>query len=70
MVRFAGRDKLVHLIGNGEAPPRRWWGFAERLHRPVQAAKDFPDRNQAVSLFTLHATPAIRSSSRFPISRK
>ena len=27
-VRFAGSDKLVHLIGNGEASPRRWWGFA------------------------------------------
>ena len=22
--RLAGRDKLVHLIGLGEAPPRRW----------------------------------------------
>ena len=29
-VRFAGPDQLVDLIGEGEAPPRRW-GFAERL---------------------------------------
>ena len=27
----AGPNKLVHLIEAGEAPPRRWWGFAERL---------------------------------------
>ncbi len=43
-VRFAGRDKLVYLIGNGEASPRRWWGFAERLHRAGQIGEGFTDR--------------------------
>ena len=46
-VRFAGRDKLVHLIGEGEAPLRRWWGFAERLDGTGQAVDEgFSDRNQ------------------------
>ena len=52
-VRFAGRDMLVHLIGLGEVVQRLGRGFAERLHRPVQAAEDFPDRDQA-ALFTLY----------------
>ena len=53
-VRFAGRDKLVYLIGNGEASPRRWWGFADRLDRSVQIGQGFTDGDQAV-LLTLHA---------------
>ena len=47
--RFAGPDKLVYLIGNGEAPPRRWWGFTERLDRTGQIGDDFTDGNQLVS---------------------
>ena len=38
-VRFAGQDKLVHLIGHGEAVPRRWLGFAERLNRAVHTGE-------------------------------
>ncbi len=53
-VRFAGPDQLVYLIGEGEAPPRRWWGFAERLDRAAQAADDFTYGNQLAAL-TLHA---------------
>ena len=43
----------MHLIGNGEASLRRWWGFTDRLDRPVQAAEGFPDRTQPAAL-TLH----------------
>ena len=50
--RFAGPDKPVYLIGHGEAPPRRWWGFAERRH-VIQAGDDLADRNQLAAL-TLH----------------
>ena len=56
-VRFAGCDKLVHLIGLGEVVQRLGRGFAERLYRAAQAADDFTDRNQAVS-FTLHGFAA------------
>ena len=52
-VRFAGPDKLVHLVGLGEAPPRRWWGFAERLDGAAHTGQGITDRNQAVS-FRLH----------------
>ena len=52
-VRFAGPDKLVHLIAEGEAPPRRWWGFAERLDRAGQINDDFSNGNQLAAL-TLH----------------
>ena len=52
-VRFAGRDKLVHLIGEGEASPRRWWGFAERLDRAGQIGDDCSNGNQLAAL-TLH----------------
>ena len=51
-MRFAGCHHLVHLIGLGEVVPCLGRGVAERLHRPVQSAKDFTDGNQAVS-FTL-----------------
>ena len=54
-VRFAGPDQLVHLIEAGESPLRRWWGFAERLDRPIQAGENFGGGNQAV-LFTLHGS--------------
>ena len=37
-----------------EAPPRRWWGFAERLDGAAQIGDDFTDGNQPVAL-TLHA---------------
>ena len=36
-----------------EAPPRRWWGFAERLDRAGQIGDDFGNRNQLAAL-TLH----------------
>ena len=45
-VRFAGRDKLVHLIGHGEVVLCLRRGIADRLHRPVQAADDFRNGNQ------------------------
>ena len=45
-VRFAGPDKLVHLIGLGEVVPRRWWGFAERLDGAAQIGEGITDRNQ------------------------
>ena len=35
-VRFAGRDKLVYLIGLGEAPPRLGRGLKVFRHRLVQ----------------------------------
>ena len=53
-VRFAGRDKLVHLIGLGEVVARLGRSFADRLDRPVQIGDDFTDRNQLAAL-TLHA---------------
>ena len=53
-VRFAGRDKLVHLIGLGEVVARLGRSFAERFHRTAQIGQGFTDRNQAVS-FTRHA---------------
>ena len=56
-VRFAGPDQLVYLIGEGEAPPRRWWGFADRLDGAAQIGQGFPDRNQAVLFITLHGFP-------------
>ena len=62
-VRFAGRDKLVYLIGEGEAPPRRWWGFAERLDGAAQIGQGFPDGNQPVAL-TLHALFSHASQTR------
>ena len=52
-VRFAGRNKLIHLIGLGEVVARLGRSFAECLHRPVQAAGGFPDGNQLTTL-TLH----------------
>ena len=52
-VRFAGPDKLVHLIEAGEVVQRLGRGFADLFHRPAQAGADFPDGNQPVS-FTLH----------------
>ena len=53
-VRFAGSDKLVHLIGNGEASPRLGRGFAERLDGATQIGQDFGNGNQLATL-TLHA---------------
>ena len=44
--RFAGRDKLVHLVGLGEVVERLGRGVADRLHRAVQIGDDFTDRNQ------------------------
>ena len=32
---YARRDKLVHLIGKGEAPLRRWWGSKVRSAAPT-----------------------------------
>ena len=52
--RFAGPDKLVHLIGLGEVVARRWRGFAERLDRAGQIGQGFPDGNQFATL-TLRA---------------
>ena len=40
-VRFAGCDKLVHLIGAGEVVPRLGRGFAERLYRAAQAGEGY-----------------------------
>ena len=54
-VRFAGRDKLVHLIGKGESPLRRLGCFAERLPRPVQIGQGVSDGKQP--LFVLHGFP-------------
>ena len=51
--RFAGRDKLVHLVGLGEVVARLGRGVADRLDRPVQIGDDFTDRNQLAAL-TLH----------------
>ena len=51
---FAGRDKLVHLIGLGEVVQRLGRGFTDRLDRTGQIGQGFPDGNQPVAL-TLHA---------------
>ena len=72
-VRFASPDKLVHLIGKGEAPPRRWWGFAERRH-VIQAGDNFTDRNQLTAL-TLHGfsfshVPQTRQGHHFQTNAK
>ena len=53
-VRFAGRNKLVHLVEAGEVVQRLRRGVADRLHRPVQTRYDFRNGNQAAVL-TLHA---------------
>ena len=55
-VRFAGTDKLVHLIEAGEVVPRLGRGIAERFHRPIEAAEDFPDGNQVFHRVTSTAT--------------
>ena len=52
-VRFAGPDKLVHLIGKGEAAPRLGRGVADRRH-VIQAGDGITDRNQPAAL-TMHA---------------
>ena len=48
-VRFAGPNQLVHLIGNGEAPPRLGRDVADRLHRAAHTGEGITDRNQTVS---------------------
>ena len=52
-VRFAGRDKLVHLIGLGEVVPRLGRGIADRFHRAAHTGEGITNRNQPVS-FVLH----------------
>ena len=52
-VRFAGRDKLVYLVGLGEVVERLGRGVADRLDRTAQVGEGIPDRNQAVA-FRLH----------------
>ena len=52
-VRFAGRNKLVHLVGLGEVVPSLGRDFAERHHQLVQAVEGFPSRNQ-LAAFRLH----------------
>ena len=51
--RFAGRDKLIHLVGQGEVMPRLGRSGGDRHHRPVQFGERITDWNQA-GLFTLH----------------
>ena len=52
-VRFAGGNKLVHLIGLGEVVARLGRSVAERRHRPAQIREGFSNGNQSVAL-TLH----------------
>ena len=64
-VRFAGRNKQVHLIGLGEVVPRLGRGFADRWHRRViQAGDDLADWNQpaavADSWFSFSHVPQTR----------
>ena len=41
----ASLDDCARTTGdNGEASPRRWWGFAERLHRAGQIGEGFTGR--------------------------
>ena len=54
-VRFAGRDKLVHLIGLGEVVARLGRSVAERRHRPAQIRESFSNGNQLAVALTLHA---------------
>ena len=61
-VRFAGRDKLVYLVGLGEVVVRLGRGFADRFHRTAQIGDDFTDRNQLATL-TLHGFLPKRSGS-------
>ena len=46
--RFAGPDKLVHLIGLGEVVARLGRGFAERLDGAAHTGEGITDRNQSV----------------------
>ena len=71
-VRFAGPDQLVYLIGEGEAPPRRWWGFAERLDRAWQIGDDFskrePTRRVDAAWLLFSHVPQTRPGHHFPNS--
>ena len=51
--RFAGPDKLIHLVEAGEVVQRLGRGFADCLHRAGEIGDDFTDGNQPVAL-TLH----------------
>ena len=52
-VRFAGRSKLIHLIGAGEVVPRLGRVVADRRH-VIQTGDGITDRNQPAAL-TMHA---------------
>ena len=53
VVRFAGADQLVHLIGKGETPPRLGRVVSDRFHGAAQTGEGITDRNQLAAL-TLH----------------
>ena len=55
-IRFAGPDKLIHLVEAGVMVQRLGRGFADRFHRPIEAAEDFPDGNQVFHRVTSTAT--------------
>ena len=57
-VRFAGRDKLVHLIGAGEVALCRGRGY-ERLGGTGQVGQGFGNGNQLAAL-TLHSLVSSR----------
>ena len=72
-VRFAGADKLVHLIGLGEVVPRLGRGFADRLDRAAHTGEGITDRNQPAAL-TLHGlfshVPQTRQGHHFQTNDK
>ena len=65
--RLAGRDKLVHLIGEGEMVLRRARGY-ERLDRAGQIGQGGGDGNQAVSFvsYALFSHAGSRASVALP----
>ena len=54
-VRFAGPDKLIHLVEAGEVVQRLGRSVAERRHRPAQIREGFSNGNQLAAL-TLHGS--------------
>ena len=67
-VRFAGRNKLVHLVGLGEVVPRLGRGGVDRLHRPIQATGGFTGGTNPFRLRAMACILSCPSDKRGPRS--